>query len=513
MREIERRSEAAGVSTDALMEAAGLAVAATCARAIGAGADGRMPDLPVLVLAGPGNNGGDGLVAARHMSAWGADVTVYLTAEGKDPHPKFADLPDDVTVLQADDDSDLSALNRELSQTALVLDAILGTGGTRPISGALAGRLAALSDALQERPELVLVAIDLPTGVNADTGEADPATVQADITVALGLPKIGHTAMPGAELCGMVSVEDIGLPGGLDDDVDLSLITPDWAAQHLPARPGDAHKGTFGRALVVAGCRNYVGAAYLASVAATRTGAGLVTAAVPAGIQMAIASGAPQVTYLPLPETAEGGIAPEGADEVIGALPGYSALLVGCGLGRAPGTGEMVTRLLLGDADLPPTVIDADGLNLLSETPGWHRVLFAPTVVTPHAGEMARLTGSDARPTGAERIEQARGAAREWNTTVVLKGAYTVVANPDGSAMIGPFANPGLATAGTGDVLAGVIVGLLAQGLGPGEAAALGVFLHGSAGQTVRQRLGEAGMIAGDLLPELPLEIKSLAED
>jgi NAD(P)H-hydrate epimerase len=512
MGEIERRSEAAGVSTDDLMAAAGLAVAETCRRTLGAAEDGSMQDAQVLVLAGPGNNGGDGLVAARHLSAWGAKISVYLSAANKPPHPKIEDLPEQVRVIRADDDADLATLKRDLASTALVVDAVLGTGASRPIMGDLAGQMAALAQARDERPEMVLVAVDLPSGVNADTAEADPASVAADLSVALGYPKIGHCALPGADLCGLVSVEDIGLPPGLDDDADLSLITPDWAASALPLRPTGGHKGSFGKALVVAGSRNYVGAAYLAAVAASRTGAGLVTAAVPAAIQMAIATAAPHVTYLPMPETRDGGIDSGGTSEILAALPGYYALLVGCGLGRAGGTGEMVSRLLLSGAELPPTVIDADGLNLLSETPDWHARISVPAVVTPHAGEMRRLTGTDARLLGAERIEQARNAASEWNKIVVLKGAYTVVASPDGQAMVSPFANPALATAGTGDVLAGVITGLLAQGVPPAQAAALGVFLHGSAGESVRARMGEAGAVAGDLLPELPLSIKSLVE-
>ncbi len=518
MGEIERRSEAAGVSTDTLMENAGLAVAETCRRTLGPDEAGRLHDAAVLVLIGPGNNGGDGFVAARHLSGWGAKTTVYLAIANKDPHPKSADLPSDVRVVRAEDDSDLAALKRELSKAALVVDAVLGTGASRPISGGLAGQLSALASARDERIELLLVAVDLPTGVNADTAEADPAAVKADISVALGYPKIGHCALPGAEACGLVSVEDIGLPpgseegqdGGPDESGDLSLITPDWAASHLPDRPTGGHKGTFGRALVVAGCRNYVGAAYLAATAASRVGAGLVTAAVPSSIQMAIATAAPHVTYLPMPETPDGGIAADGASEILAELPGYGALLVGCGLGRSKGAGEMVTRLLFSNHDLPITVIDADGLNLLSETADWHERLPANAIITPHAGEMRRLTGHDVRLEGAERIEQARRAARDWNKTVVLKGAYTVVAGPHGRAMVSPFANPALSTAGTGDVLAGVIAGLVAQGLGPTDAAALGVYLHGSAGESVWSQMGEAGAIAGDLLPELPLSIKSL---
>ena len=512
MAEIERRSDRSGVDTDELMENAGLAVAEACRRALGLRDDSPIPDVPVLIMIGPGNNGGDGLVASRHLSNWGARTTVYLSAAGREPHPKAAELPGSVRIVRSDDDTGLPILRRSLSECALTLDALLGTGSSRQISGGLSDQMTALAEARSKRPDLLLVSVDLPTGVSADTGEADPLSVRSDFTVALGRPKIGHCTMPGAEFCGMVMIENIGLPAGLDEDIDLSLITPEWARFHLPARPAAGHKGTFGKVLVIAGCRNYVGAALLASTAASRVGAGLVTAAVPKGIQMAVAAGAPQVTYLPMPETPGGGIAVEGAEEILSALHAFDAVVVGCGLGLDPGTGEMLSRLLTSGVQLPRTVVDADGLNLLSTIPGWHRHFTSPAVLTPHLGEMSRLDASNARPNGAERIQWARDAAREWNKVVVLKGAHTIVADPYGKTMISPFANPGLATAGTGDVLAGAVAGLLAQGMSPPDAAALGVFLHGAAGETVRADLGEAGMVAGDLPPELPRTIKTLNE-
>jgi NAD(P)H-hydrate epimerase len=228
---------------------------------------------------------------------------------------------------------------------------------------------------------------------------------------------------------------------------------------------------------------------------------------------MAVAARAPEITYLTLPETSSGGLASAGLNEVLTALPNYSALLVGCGLGSDPETSELVSNLLLTDGlNLPPTILDADALNILAAKEGWHRSISSQTVLTPHAGEMARLMGSELGIEGSERVDLGRNASKEWNTVIVFKGAYTVVAEPEGTAMISPFANPGMATAGTGDVLAGVIAGLLAQGLAPLNAAALGVFLHGSAGEAVRAELGEAGMIAGDLICELPQAIKSLLE-
>ena len=513
MREIERQSETRGISTDLLMENAGLLVAETCRRTIGVDEESQMSGRRVLVLVGPGDNGGDGIVAARHLSAWGAHTTVYLVTTGKGSHSKLSCLTSDVNVIRAVEDPNLSTLDLEISQASIIVDAVLGTGLSRPISGHLASQMARVSQAKLDRPELIVVAVDMPSGVNSDTAKVDSSTIAADVTVALGFPKTAHCALPGADFCGLVSIEDIGLPSGLDSDVDLSLITPDWASDCLPDRPTKAHKGTFGKVLIIAGSHKYVGAAYLASMAAARVGAGLVTVGLPTGIQMAVAARAPEITYLTLPETSSGGLASAGLNEVLTALPNYSALLVGCGLGSDPETSELVSNLLLTDGlNLPPTILDADALNILAAKEGWHRSISSQTVLTPHAGEMARLMGSELGIEGSERVDLGRNASKDWNTVIVFKGAYTVVAEPEGTAMISPFANPGMATAGTGDVLAGVIAGLLAQGLAPLNAAALGVFLHGSAGEAVRAELGEAGMIAGDLICELPQAIKSLLE-
>ena len=510
MRQLEELSDQAGTSTDALMENAGLAVAERVREQLD-----KTDGLQVLVLVGPGNNGGDGLVAARHLSDWGAKTTAYLCSDRPqgDPH-MVAVNKKGTTVVRASEDDGLARLTEALESADVVVDAVLGTGRSRPIEGALNAVLTAVSDARDRRPDLRVIAVDLPTGVDADTGAVDPACVRADVTVALGLPKPGLYAFPGAEHTGLVDVADIGLPEGLDGDVNLDLMTREWARDLIPRRPPSAHKGTFGRALIVAGSRNYVGAAYLASSAAGRSGAGLVTLAVPQSLQMAVAAKAPEPTYLPLPEASYGVPSPDAADLVLESVGGYQSLLVGCGMGQAPQTWELLDRLLLSGRDLPPTVIDADGLNFLSATRNddWWERLSSPAIVTPHPGEMGRLTGASRERLEADRVPLALESAARWNKVVVLKGAFTVVAFPDGRAMLSPSANPGLATAGTGDVLAGTIAGLLAQGLSLEDGAALGVYLHGRAGERARDRLGEAGMLASDLLDEIPLAIKETRE-
>ena len=326
---------------------------------------------------------------------------------------------------------------------------------------------------------------------------------------------MGLFAFPGAGAVGLLETADIGLPPSVSDDVEVDLMGPEWAASALPERPMDAHKGSFGRTLVVAGSGSYVGAAALAASAAYRAGAGLVTLAVPESIRDALAARAPEPTFIPLPESSPGVASPDAADVILERLPRFDAMLVGCGLGQSPDTRRLVEALLFSGGRLPPTVVDADGLNTLAamaaEGRRWWETL-PPAVLTPHAGEMARLTETDAAALQGDRIDSARRHAQSWNKVVVLKGAYTVVARPDGGAMLSPFANPGLASAGTGDVLAGAVAGLLSQGVEMAQAASLGVYLHGLAGERVRDRLGGVGMVAGDLLPALPLAIRELGE-
>ena len=506
MRAIEDRSEEAGVSTDTLMENAGLAVARTARRVVGP-----LTGVQVVVLVGPGNNGADGLVAARHIQRWGARVTAYVCRERGTPDPKLVDARcAGVDIVAVSDDPGLERLRCLLDSAHLVIDAVLGTGRARPIDGAFKDVLTTLSSARSGAPGARLLALDLPTGLNSDTAEVDPACVAADVTVALGYPKRGHLDFPGADYVGHLEVADIGIPPGLDDDVQVNLLTSEWARAMLPERPSDSHKGTFGRTMIVAGSRNFLGAAYLAAASAARVGAGLVTIAIPASLVSSVAPRAVEPTFLPLPESGEGVVSLAAADQILEATGGYSAMLVGCGLGQADETRTMVERLLLSGADLPATVVDADGLNTLARIPDWHCRWATNGVLTPHPGEMARLVSNLDYGHATSRLDLARAGAREWSKTVVLKGAYTVIAQADGSAQVSPFTNPGLATAGTGDVLAGAIAGLMSQGLAPETAASLGVYLHGLAGESVRNQLGDTGMIASDLLPALPGSIRDL---
>ena len=507
MQALEVAAGKAGVSTDALMEKAGLAVAGKAIQRLASPRGAR-----VLVLVGPGNNGGDGLVAARYLHQWGARAQLYLCVPRSDPDPNLAVAEErGIPVATAADDPSLVLLRRHLESTSLIIDAVLGTGSARPLKGQLKEIMAQVSGARQ-RQATPLLAVDLPTGLNADTGAVDPACPGADTTVVLGYPKIGHYTFPGASVTGHLEIVDIGLPAGLDGNISLELVTPELVRSLLPSRPLEAHKGTFGRLLVVAGSRSYVGATFLACIGAYRAGAGLVTLATARGVYTIAAANLTEATHLPLEETETGGISSQAVPMVQDATGSYAALVVGCGLGQEPETRQFIQELVFHTPSLAdvPMVLDADALNTLAQVQNWHTSLTARAVLTPHPGEMARLTGLSTSRVQEQRLETTREAADNWGQVVVLKGAFTIIASPEGTARISPFANPGLASAGTGDVLAGVIGGLLAQGLSPVDAATCGVYLHGAAAEELRQELGDAGLMASDLLPELPRRIKAL---
>ncbi|MCE2464269.1 MAG: NAD(P)H-hydrate dehydratase [Dehalococcoidia bacterium] len=476
MRRLEEASASAGVSTDTLMENAGLAVAREVRKSLGGVAGSR-----ILVLVGPGNNGGDGLVVARHLRRWGAEVTVYLLLRHRGEDPKFqAALEAGVSSLSTSQDPDLGAFENELANSHVVIDAVLGTGRARPLEGMLSEAMLRLSAAKVRRPGMTIISLDLPTGMDADTGRIDTACPKADITVTFGYPKVGHFRSPGAEKRGRLEVLDIGIPNYLAHDINLELLTGRWVSSKLPTRPPDGHKGTFGHVLVIAGSRNYPGAAYLASQGAARVGPGLVTLASPQSIYPILASKLTEVIHLPLPDDEYGRFHPDGVEIVRENLYQYDILLVGCGFGRSEGLAEFLRRLLIEGPPLSlPVVIDADGLNNLSKIEDWWDGLKFPAVLTPHPGEMSTLTGVSVPDVQSSRTEVALEWASRWNAMVVLKGAYTVVASPAGVCHVNPFANPALASGGTGDVLTGVIAGLMAQGLSPEDASCCGVYLHG----------------------------------
>jgi hydroxyethylthiazole kinase-like uncharacterized protein yjeF len=506
MREIERRAVEEGLPTSTLMDNAGLAVAKATREWLG-----KTGGLRIVVLIGPGNNGGDGLVAARHLQEWGYMVFVYLAAPRAEDDVNYKLAKEQGIICHlASEDKGGSQLAGLLSSSNAILDCLFGTGKARPLSGVYKQILEKVRQIRQEQPNLSLIAVDLPSGLDADNGAVDPATPDCDLTITLGYPKLGLFQFPGAAKLGMLIVADIGIPPHLAQDIQVELLTEAWCRSVLPPRPLYANKGSFGKVLVVSGSVNYIGAAYLACSGAIRVGAGLVTLATPQSLQPILATKLTEITYLPLPEAQPGVISPEAASLLPEQLPQYNVLLLGCGLGQSQPTTEFVQRILLSlpEKNCPALVLDADGLNILAKSPQWWHNLGGDAILTPHPGEMSRLCGLSIEEIQSDRLGVAQQMAGRWGKTVVLKGAHTVVASPDGLLRICGVANPGLASAGTGDVLSGIIAGLLAQGLKPFEAACCGVYLHGTAGEMVAGELGNAGMVASDLLPALPRVIK-----
>lgn len=540
---LENTANERGLGFAEMMENAGRATALAIRRRVGA--QGKR----VLILVGPGNNGGDGLVAAHYLWEMGARVTCYLWKRNVDDDPNFRRAKEDrLPMLWAEDDDEFEALRGLLTGADAVVDALLGVGVDRPIGGTLKELLDVVRQTVgqQGHPTRfaetvpvesgaaapIIVAVDCPSGLNCDTGVLDPAALPADLTVTFAYPKLGLLLFPGAEAVGHIVVADIGIPLELADDVRLEMATAEQIRSWLPARPRSAHKGTFGSALIVAGSVNYVGAASLAGAAATRVGTGLVTLALPMPIQPAVAATLTEATYLLLPH--DMGVISTGAVPVLQEnLEDYDALLLGPGLSQEKETVSFVHTFLglehaerrghigfvssgVSDQEealnLPPLVVDADGLNALAAADGWWKMLPPGTILTPHPGEMARLMGDDvtAGDVQADRHGLARRMAAEWNAVVVLKGAFTVVAEPDGRMVVLPFANSALATAGSGDVLAGAIVGLRAQGMDPFEAAVAGAYVHALAGELARADLGDMGVVAGDLPSRLPHALRAI---
>jgi len=510
MREIERGAAEQDLPTEVLMENAGLAFAQQVKAWLGS-AVGRQ----ILFLVGPGNNGGDGLVAARYLHDWGARVNVYLCSQRREDDPNYHIVEErGIPTTLASEDKHLADFDSALSSSDVVIDALFGTGKLRPLEGVVREVLTRVRRVKEANTELKVIAMDLPSGLDADSGATDPSCLAADLTVTLGYPKIGLFSFPGRDLVGDLVVADIGIPSNLGGGIATELITKESVRSMLPPRPHSAHKGTFGRVLVCAGSLHYIGAAYLACEGAMRVGAGLVTLAVAQSLQPILAAKLTEVTYAPLPEAEPGFISNEASSFLHERLADYDVLLMGCGLSQHLAVVGFIRDSLL---EMPPSlspclVLDADALNTLAQTPRWWQRLGEDAILTPHPGEMARLSGLSVTEIRRERLRVTREEAALWHKTVVLKGPHTVIASPDGGAKISAMANPGLASAGTGDVLSGAIAGLLAQGLPYPAAAACGVYLHGLAGEMVRAELGDAGMVASDLLPALPRAIKKIKE-
>ncbi len=493
--ELDRATQARGVPAQALMERAGRAVARATADLLG-GVYGRR----AVVVCGKGNNGGDGLVAARHLARWGAAVAVHEIEPADDMREPASTNHARLLAETAARVRTFSAhgLEREVGRADVVVDAIFGTGFRGMPEDEWADAIEAVNAG-----RAPVVAVDVPSGVNGGSGAADGAAVRAELTVTFGAAKTGVVLLPGAELAGVVRVVDIGFPDDLVP-AGVGLTEPGDVHAVLPVRGPDAHKRASGTLVIVAGSTAITGAVALLARAAMRAGAGYVFVGVPASILPVVQAKLTETVFLPLRETTDGTVAPDAADAVLERLSDAHALALGPGLTTNDGTRTFV-RTVVRECPVP-LVLDADGLNAFAGDAQGIGDRKADAVLTPHVGEFGRLMGAGA----ADRLGAARDLATRARAVALLKGSRTVVADPSGPVRINPTGTPVLATAGTGDVLTGVIGGLLARGLEPFQAAWAGAYLHGLAGILASRRHGE-GTVAGDLPDLLPAAIDRVA--
>jgi NAD(P)H-hydrate epimerase len=490
--------EKLGVPGELLMESAGRAVA-EAVLALPESRDG------VLVVCGSGNNGGDGLVVARHLHAVGAPVRAVLLGDPRrlrgDAAANWKRARHAGVVLEG--------ARWRAPGRGVIVDAVFGTGLSRDVEGPAAAALRKIDAARQKGNALRVVAVDLPSGICADTGRVLGVAVRADETVTVSLPKLGLALEPGRSLAGRITVARIGIA---DDAPGTQPAAELWtraaARAALPERPAAGHKGSFGHVLLAAGSEGKSGAAALAAEGAGRVGAGLVTVACPAGIHDLLEIKCTEAMTAPLPDTSERSFAASAEAPLLELAASRDAVGLGPGVGQAAETVKWVRAVL--PKLRRPLAVDADGLNALAGELGVVARRSAPTVLTPHPGEAGRLLGLSAGQVNEDRPGAARRLAEATGAVVLLKGAATVTADPHGRICINATGGPALATGGTGDVLLGMVTGFLAQGLPAFEAAALAAHVHGAAADRLAARRGAAGVLAGDLARELPETLAAL---
>jgi hydroxyethylthiazole kinase-like uncharacterized protein yjeF len=469
----------------------------------------------VGIICGKGNNGGDGFVMARHLADRHIDVTVYLLAKASKIKgdaaanlKRLAELK--IRVIEIPDEDSFLKIKSDLSLFGLLVDAILGTGLTSDVRGFFKTVIDFINDL--NRSGIPVFAVDMPSGLNSDTGQPCGTCIRAQGTATFALAKIGHYTYPGAEYSGILKIIDIGIPGSVVEAVGPKqyLLTGERIRADFPLRSADTHKGRTGHLLVVAGSTGKSGAAAMTAVSAMRAGAGLVTLGIAASLNPIIETQVLEVMTAPLPECGYGILADIAIDDITKLADGKSCLAIGPGIGQAAETRSLVKKII-SQIDIP-MVIDADGLNNIAGQTQLLKKRKAPTVLTPHPGEMARLLATSATAIQKNRLACARDFATNFGVHVVLKGAATVIAHPDGSAYINPTGNPGMASGGMGDVLTGVLAGFITQGFAPQAAAHAAVYLHGAAADTLAKTVGPIGYLAGEVMKAIPGEIKKIIE-
>jgi hydroxyethylthiazole kinase-like uncharacterized protein yjeF len=509
MKDLDRRTiQERGIPGIDLMESAGKGAAELLVRYFPQAREGE-----VAVMAGRGNNGGDGFVIARYLKNWGIRTKVYLFASIKDVSGDALTnlqvwLKMGGDLMEVPSNGNFARVKKEVSITCLIVDAIFGTG----LNAAVKGFLKEVISFINALPQPV-VAVDIPSGLDATEGKVLGDAVQADLTVTFGLAKIGQVVEPGANYVGTLEVVDIGIPQDLVEKADIKthvISLDELDFKFLAPRPSQAHKGDYGHLFILAGSPGKTGAAALICNGALRTGTGLVTLGIPATLNPILESKLTEAMTEPLPDAGTGYLAADAGERIVQIVEGKTAVAVGPGISTQPQVQEILLDLI---PQLPlPLVIDADGITALASRPDILKQCKSNVILTPHPGEMARLMDSTTQKVQADRIGVAQTFASSFGCIVVLKGNKTVIASPNEAIYINSTGNPGMASGGMGDVLTGMIGGLAAQGLHPLEAAKWGVFLHGLAGDLAAQEVGEISLIASDIIDYLPKAFRSVKE-
>lgn len=526
---LEREANQSGLPYEVMMERAGKGLAEIVHQKYFTG-----PGQIALGLVGSGNNGGDTLAALIKLRELGWQTKAYLVKSRKPDDPllvRFLKSGGEIKDLAGDKTHSL--LKKWVKNASIILDGILGTGIQLPLRMEISGVLKSVRSSIAGAK---VVAVDCPSGIDCDNGEAEKECLRADLTVCMAAVKSGLLRLPAFKLVGEIALVDIGLPRSLKnwDHISGEMVTSEMVKEDLPKRSLDSHKGSFGTCMIVAGSINFCGAVLLACKGAYRIGTGLVKAAIPGAIYDALAGQLPEATWLLLPHQ-DGMISSDAAQVVIQNMGRASVLLIGPGLGQVEETRRFLHDLIAGNpnksdkrsnfgftqgevpelqkfkATLPPMVIDADALKLISKIDGWWNLLSKGSVLSPHPGEMSEMTGLTIEEIQKSRVETAQKYAKKWGHVVVLKGALTVIASPKGEYRIVPIATSALATAGTGDVLAGMIAGLLAQGMDGYSAAKCATWTHAIAGKLATEKVGcEASVMAGDVADSIGKALKSI---
>jgi len=511
MRVIDRRTiEGYSIPGSVLMERAGLAVASRIKEAFS--------PRKVIIIAGSGNNGGDGLVVARNLYNEGWDVKVFLTV-------KPEDLKGDALLQYRiavkfglkifPINEFLTNYSSLITRHCILVDALFGTGLSKNVTGALSEVISYLN-----RSNVPIFSVDIPSGISSDNGQIMGKAVRADYTVTFGLPKRGHLLYPGAQHSGKLFIEDIGFPKELlnSEKLHIELLTKDKVSPLIPQRPRYSHKGNYGHVLIIAGSKGKTGAAIMAAKACLRSGAGLVTLGIPKSLADVFQSRVTEEMILALPDKGDGTLSQRASRVILNFLnERATTLAIGPGIGISSDTKKLMEILI--KTSTTPMLIDADGINSLKGERAIFSKVKAPIILTPHPGEMARLLGKQkgvsvkTQDIERNRINVPFSFAKETGTYLVLKGVPTIIAGPDGMAYINSTGNPGMASAGTGDVLTGMISAFLSQGLSPTHASILGVYMHGFAGDSAAAEKGEHPLIATDIIEKIPFAFHSLSHE